>query len=148
MAGRTVAHQMNTPTKYAVIHGNGGGLFGSYNRSIPKTNQGQGNRIKIKDNSYKNENEGYSKVKDKKSKLNITHEPTGKKEIVDFRVRSSSNSKKYRYNNEVVNNSPGNRGCTGKKKKKNYKGNYGEHHTVEKKESILQSALDRNMKVI
>ena len=37
MAGRTMVHQINTPKKYSVIHANGGGgLFASYNRSIPK----------------------------------------------------------------------------------------------------------------
>lgn len=65
VAGRTMVHQMNTPTKYSVIHGNGAGLFASYNRSIPKTNQAQGTRIRINDLSYKNEQtyqqEGYAK---------------------------------------------------------------------------------------
>ena len=118
-AGRTMIHQMNTPTKYAAIHGPGAGLFASYNRSIPKTNQGQGNRIKINDLSYKYDNtyqqDGYAKIKEKTRNLNTTHEPAGKSDITDFRVRSTSSSKKYRYTNDVGQNSPGVRGCSGKK---------------------------------
>ena len=141
-------HQMNTPTKYAAIHGNGAGLFASYNRSIPKQNQGQGNRIRINDLSYKNENiyqqDGYSKIKEKVRNLNTTHEPPNKAEIAEFRVRSTSSSKKYRYTNDPGQISPGNRGCSGKKKKKKqYKGNYGDHHVGRKKESLLHSVMDK-----
>lgn len=55
-------HQMNTSTKYSVIHGPSTGLFASYNRSVPKDGNGQNNRIRINDLSYKNDtyHEGYS----------------------------------------------------------------------------------------
>lgn len=52
MAGRTMVHQMNTPTKYAAVHGKGTkatGPFASYNRSIPKSTHSQGNKIRIND---------------------------------------------------------------------------------------------------
>lgn len=146
MAGRTMVNQMSTPTKYAIIHGGGPGLFASYNRSIPKNNPPQNARIRINDHSYKNENktfehEGYSQPVEKK---NVNLKKLGKKEITDFRVRSASSSKKYRYNEHSA-NSPGNRVSSGKKKKKKqFKGNYGEFHQVEQKESILQSVLERN----
>jgi hypothetical protein len=59
-------------------------------------------------------------------------------------VRSASNGKKYRYN-EPENSSPSSRiSSAKKKKKKQYKGNYGEPHTMQQKESILQSVLERN----
>ena len=50
IAGRTMVHQINTPKKYSIIHANGGGgLFASYNRSIPKNGVPQTNKIKIND---------------------------------------------------------------------------------------------------
>jgi hypothetical protein len=148
VGGRTMVQQMNTPTKHSVIHGNGAGLFASYNRSIPKTNQAQGTRIRIDDLSYKNDQtyqqDDYTKKIDKTKNLNTTKGGV-KKDITDFRVRSASSNKKYRYN-DPGNSSPGNVISSGKKKKKKtFKGNYGEPHTNEQKESILQSALDRNL---
>jgi len=78
--------------------------------------------------------------------MNITQDPSLKKEIVDIRVRSSSSSKKYRYVNNTGHSSPKVRaGC---KKKVQYKGNYGDHHAVERKDSALQSVMDRNMMLI
>ena len=56
MGGRTMVHQMNTPTKYSVIHGTGAGLFASYNRSIPKTNV-QNHKIRINNSNFHNKNE-------------------------------------------------------------------------------------------
>jgi hypothetical protein len=147
MAGRTMVHQINTPTKYSAIHGNGAGLFASYNRSIPKTtntNISQGNRIRINDfgggskstakttskirkkdtNEFKqkrslrdsspehevNYKDGYSrklgnrerdKILVKKVWKNTAKpQPDEKTDSTEFRVRSASNSKKYRYNKD------------------------------------------------
>lgn len=110
MAGRTMIHQMNTPTKYAVIHGNGAGLFASYNRSIPKEKSNQNNKIRITDLSYKNGTyqEGYSNkaaARDYKHP-NATQNVSKKKDMANFRVRSASNNKKYRYNKDGTSCSP------------------------------------------
>lgn len=157
MAGRTMIHQMNTPTKYSSIHGNGAGLFASYNRSIPKEGSSQNQRIRINDLSYKNETyQDYKKDKllvkknvDKTKHVNVTQTVGEKKDIADFRVRSASSSKKYRYNkNACESNSPSNRISSGKKPKHQFKGNYGELQALHDKESILQSVLDRNFNKI
>lgn len=53
MAGRTMIHQITTPTKYSAIHNPTTGLFSSYNRIIPKTSIGSNNRIRINKSSTK-----------------------------------------------------------------------------------------------
>lgn len=55
MAGRTMIHKINTPTKYSVIHGKGTGLFASYNRSIPKNGVAPPNN-KIRINNFCEQN--------------------------------------------------------------------------------------------
>lgn len=146
-----MVHQINTPKKYSVIHATGGGgLFASYNRSIPKNGVPQANKIRINDfydhnksainkptNKIQKYIDGNKKCKSKiksiredsvsqeenyqdeysqiihneskgkvfiKSSLKdneklVTTSAEIKKDTTEFRVRSASNNKKYRYNN-------------------------------------------------
>lgn len=68
---------------------------------------------------------------------NIKKKIGEKKDVAEFRVRSASSSKKYRYNKEAAPGitSPGHKITSGKKKKKKLlKGNYGERQTLPEKE--------------
>ena len=163
-----MVHQINTPKKYSIIHANGGGgLFASYNRSIPKNGVPQTNKIKINDfydqnksaiNKPANKIQKYidgnkkckSKIKSirensnsqddnyqdeysqiirnemkekvliranlkKDNEISETAPTEIKKENTDFRVRSASSNKKYRYNkDENTSWSPANRISSGK----------------------------------
>ena len=130
-----MVHNINTPTKYSAIHGNGNGLFGSYTRSIPKTSinnpsSTQNNRIRINDfGSKKGHPKGSAKLcKKNHEKRSIRdgspelqdgyqHNPHDHREAnkankagsnsygqksknFELRVRSASNSKKYRYSDK------------------------------------------------
>lgn len=66
MAGRTMVHQINTPTKYSAIHGtqnvNQTGLFASYNRGI--NNMPTNSRIRINEfGGKKSTNKATSKIR-------------------------------------------------------------------------------------
>ena len=108
----------------------------------------QGRSVKnVTSNKHENYTDGYSqKVVNKDYKKdrafimnkqnNITYKNDDKKDLTNFRVRSASSSKKYRYNNNATDkNSPGHRITSGKKKKKKLlKGNYGEPHWIKEKD--------------
>lgn len=57
-----------------------------------------------------------------------------------------SSSKKYRYNNDTsALESPSNKSTSAKKKKKKtFKGNYGDQQNLEAKGTIFRSGMDRN----
>lgn len=106
MAGRTMVHQINTPTKYSVIHANNAaGLFASYNRSIPKTNGAQNNRIWINDfGGKKIINKANSKIRKKKA---TDQKPNAKKQLRS--LRDGSPEEESNYHDNQANNNPGTR---------------------------------------